>query len=86
MCASLIQTTRYSGTSGTMWGSFVAATSKNVQSMLESKKIQSRQERAFMDNVKAFDGSHVSVNKARPPKKKNYQLARKLMDNYSLLD
>ncbi len=62
----------------------MAATSKNVKSMLKSKKLQSRKARAFMVNVAAFDGGHVVDDKKRAPKKKNFKLARKLMDNYSL--
>lgn len=62
----------------------VAATSKNVKSMLKSRKLQSRKTRAFMVHVAAFDGGHVASDKKRGQKKKNFKLARKLMDHYSL--
>lgn len=62
----------------------MAATSRNVKSMLKSRKLQSRKARPFMANVKAFDGSHVALDKRRTPKKRNFKLARKLMDNYCL--
>lgn len=65
-------------------GFTVAATSRNVKSMLKSRKLQSRKARAFMVNVAAFDGSHVTPDKKRAQKKKNFKLARRLMDNYSL--
>ncbi len=63
----------------------MAATRRNVNNMHKSRKLQSRKGRAFVADPKLFDGSHVSAEK-RSPKKSNYTLARKLIDNYCLHD
>lgn len=62
----------------------MAATRRNVKSMLKSRKLQSRKTRAFMQKVAAFDGPHASGDKNRNSRKKNFELARKLMDHYVL--
>lgn len=62
----------------------MAATRKNVKSMIKSRKMQSRKPRAFMVDVQSFDGGSSTVAKKRAPKKKNFELARKVMDNYCL--
>lgn len=64
----------------------VAATSKNVKSMLKSRKLQTRKTRTFMVDAKGFDGGQTPTGKRRSAKKKNFELARKLMDNYCLPD
>lgn len=63
----------------------MAATTKNLRSMLKSRKHQSRKVRTFMASAKAFDGSHVSAEKKRAHKKRNFTLARKVRENYCLL-
>lgn len=64
----------------------MAATKRNITNMLKSRKMQSQKGRAFVVEAKAFDGRHVVSTPKRPVKKKNYALARKLMENYSLSD
>lgn len=64
----------------------VAATSKNVKSMLKSRKLQTRKTRTFMVDAKGFDGGQTPTGRRRSAKKKNFELARKLMDNYCLPD
>jgi hypothetical protein len=39
-----------------------------------------------MVDAKGFDGAQTPVTKRRSAKKKNFKLARKLMDNYCLPD
>lgn len=61
----------------------MAATRRNVKSMIKSRKIQSRKPRAFMVDAQSFGGPSTAAKK-RAPKKKNFELARKVMDNYCL--
>lgn len=62
----------------------MAATRQNVKSMVKSRKLQARKKRAFGTTVKAFDGRHVVADAKRSPKKKNFALLRKLLDNFVL--
>jgi hypothetical protein len=64
----------------------VAATVKNVKSMLKSRKLQARRSRAFMVDAQGFDGRQVSPVAKRAAKTKNYTLARRLLDKYCLTD
>lgn len=76
----------YVGLKAVRKGMLVAATGRNVKSMLKSRKLRSRKGRAFVVNAKAFDGRHVVGEAKRAAKKKNYALARKLLDDYALSD